>query len=272
MLRGQLRASERSIAPDPAPLNGHPHAHDEVEWLPAEFEEEENSVPEKQHRLEEENRLLKSRLADRRSMLRLPVAASNAKGLEGGPPPMHSSAEQQRKYYDNVPDSLLSRVEGAWSKEASVESELSEAYNHRRCRTPPKATKNQGLELETRIAIAQSKAMARRMLGDTQGASEYEGIARRLKRQVRDAKGETRHATRALAPPPAAARETERTAAVERSSLRDGRVSAGRPTPARGRSPSRTQKTSNGRVSPARQSPHQTTEWQNAIQERAYPR
>merc|ERR1712196_217696 len=59
----------------------------------------------------------------------------------------------------------------------------------------PVARKAVAMEAETRIALAQSKAMARRMLGDEKGAMEYEGIARRLKKQQRgnqDDKGRSR--------------------------------------------------------------------------------
>ena len=38
----------------------------------------------------------------------------------------------------------------------------------------PISKKAHAMEAETRIALAQSKAMARRMLGDTKGATEYE--------------------------------------------------------------------------------------------------
>merc|ERR1711865_1265824 len=196
-------------------------AQDGVPWEPpvaySEFDDKDA--------IQRENRLLKERVEqlEHRSTLRLQLPHTTnypktRKPLK--PPNRGTGGEQLRKYYDNVPDSLLSRVESiTWDSHAAdsstgldndiaaelrtTDANASKDYpaldksppwvNSHNLHPPmnlPLARKAAEMETETRIALASAKAMARRMLGDDSGCHEYEAIARRLKRQQTDKSGQ----------------------------------------------------------------------------------
>jgi len=265
-LRGQLRASERAELLSEAGFESGLAALEESQAP------DHATIHQLDHHISDdlakENQRLQQRISqlESRTSLRIPLPEKQVQnGRAVSPPPVGTSnPEQMRRYIDNAPDSLLSRVEAAWDTAATPlrhrhldhlrAHESRDGRNQHVVRAQevnsqavaPVARKAVAMEAETRIALAQSKAMARRMLGDEKGAMEYEGIARRLKKQQRgnqDDKGRSRP----LASGP--------------------RVGA---SPPRTRSPPRSRASaSSSRVGSTL--PHKTSEWASVIQDRAYP-
>lgn len=208
-----------------------------------------SSASPSEQRVQRENTHLKKRVAEleRRSTLRVPLPAALPQPAQPNrrPPSAGASGDKLRRYYDNVPDSLLSRVEAALGPGSPGGDQAADPPSPQEALRSPGSPGGGGspgaqskvVKEETEIALAEAKAMARRMLGDRSGEEEFLGVARRLKRQTRGVQ-RARSPQRALVP------------------QQHGRV-------ARGADDRQSQKA-------RRPSPHKTEAWQSAIQERAY--
>jgi len=262
--------------------------------------------------MQRENRWLKERVSslEHRSTLRLPLAgpSEHSRKKKQARPPTHGTGDQLRKYYDNVPSSLLSRVdkmESAWESRSepdpafsdldkdidtemrSMHANVSDDY-HALARPLPRtnnslkfdqslplARKAAEMETETRIALASAKAMARRMLGDEKGCREYEAIARRLKRQQTGKPDQLSKAASGIAKAPGAGHSTRALVPASNPSQVAAKT-ASAVERASSRSPPRRRQLTAGdefaRKSRSRSPPpHKTPEWRSFVQDRAYP-